>query len=163
MSVTLAIRSGSVENLNLCDRHGLHPVFNATLPPSSLPDLQVPVQQTGQPVRHPVLPRRRFRAVVAAKLEGNEVVAPPESEEEGGEVLDLLAALQQSVNRAKAARGEPVEDSDSAPSAPAPAKAGAKTADKKATAKKGTAKKATAKKHPAKKSTAKKSAAKKAG
>jgi DNA end-binding protein Ku len=47
-------------------------------------------------------------AVVRAKLEGGEVqeVAGP-AEEGAGEVVDLLAALQRSVERAKAARGEP--------------------------------------------------------
>ncbi len=47
-------------------------------------------------------------AVVRAKLEGGEVqeVAGP-AEDGAGEVVDLLAALQRSVERAKAARGEP--------------------------------------------------------
>lgn len=46
------------------------------------------------------------RAVVEAKLEGGEVKAAPEPEDSGGEVVDLLAALQQSVARAKKGRGE---------------------------------------------------------
>jgi DNA end-binding protein Ku len=47
-------------------------------------------------------------AVVRAKLEGGEVqeLAGP-AEDGAGEVVDLLAALQRSVERAKAARGEP--------------------------------------------------------
>jgi DNA end-binding protein Ku len=51
---------------------------------------------------------RAVEAVVRAKLEGGEVqdVAGP-AEDGTGEVVDLLAALQRSVERAKAARGEP--------------------------------------------------------
>jgi DNA end-binding protein Ku len=45
-------------------------------------------------------------ALVAAKLEGGEVREVPAPQETGGEVVDLLAALQQSVERAKVARGE---------------------------------------------------------
>jgi DNA end-binding protein Ku len=53
-------------------------------------------------------------AVVKAKLEGGEVKAPPQAEDEGGgEVVDLLAALQRSVDRAKSARGEPTGEDDS--------------------------------------------------
>lgn len=85
--------------------------------------------------------------VVEAKLAGGEVHAAPEPQDEGGQVVDLLAALQQSVDRAKAARGE-----TPAPAKKAPAK---KAAAKKAPAKKTTAKKAPAKKAPAKKATKK--------
>jgi DNA end-binding protein Ku len=45
-------------------------------------------------------------AVVKAKLEGGEVREVPAAKDTGGEVVDLLAALQRSVERAKAARGE---------------------------------------------------------
>lgn len=89
------------------------------------------------------------RAVVEAKLEGGEVKSAPEPEETGGEVVDLLAALQQSVARAKKGRGEDADEEDE----PAPAK----TAAKKSTAKKSTAKKSA----PAKKSAKKKAPAKK--
>jgi len=41
--------------------------------------------------------REAVEAVVAAKVEGREVVAPAESEDAGGEVLDLMAALRKSV------------------------------------------------------------------
>lgn len=85
-------------------------------------------------------------ALVRAKIDGGQVQQVEDDEEESGEVVDLLAALARSVEKAKAARGE---------SSPAPAKATAK----KATAKKATAKKATAKKSTAKKATAKKTAA----
>jgi DNA end-binding protein Ku len=94
-------------------------------------------------------------ALVKAKLEGGEVQQPEVEEEESGEVVDLLAALARSVEKAKASRGE---STSSAPATKAPAK---KSAAKKTAAKKSTTKKAAAKKAPAKKSTAKKSAPKK--
>lgn len=81
--------------------------------------------------------REAVEAVVAAKVEGREVVTPEEPEA-GGEVLDLMAALRQSVADAK--------------KAPA----------KKEPAKKAPAKKAATKEKPAKKTTAKKTPAKKA-
>ncbi|MEN3121287.1 MULTISPECIES: Ku protein [Janibacter] len=95
-------------------------------------------------------------ALVRAKVEGGEVQAVEEDEEESGEVVDLLAALARSVEKAKASRGE----------APAPAKASAKKAPAKKAVAKSTTKKTAAKKTAAKqaaatKSTAKKSAAKK--
>ena len=86
-----------------------------------------------------------------AKLEGGEVKAPEEPKKSTGEVVDLLAALQRSVDAAKTSRGEK----------PA-AKAESAEDDKPA---KKTAKKAAAKKAPAKKTakkTTKKAAAKKA-
>ena len=45
-------------------------------------------------------------SLVKSKLEGGEVREVPAPQETGGEVVDLLAALQRSVERAKAARGE---------------------------------------------------------
>ncbi len=81
-------------------------------------------------------------ALVKAKVEGGEVQAPPESKDESGEVVDLLAALKRSVDRAKASRGEDTDEEEK------PAK---KSADTKAPAKKTAAKKSTAKKTPAKK------------
>jgi len=54
--------------------------------------------------------------VVRAKLEGGEVhEAPAAAADSSGEVVDLLAALQRSVERAKAARGEPVDRAEVAP------------------------------------------------
>ncbi|WP_282070966.1 Ku protein [Janibacter hoylei] len=92
-------------------------------------------------------------ALVRAKIDGGQVQQVEDEEEESGEVVDLLAALARSVEKAKAARGE---------STPAPAKATAKKATaEKTTAKKATAKKATAKKTAATKSTGKKTSAKK--
>ena len=97
-----------------------------------------------------------LEALVRAKLEGGEVKQVEKKESTGGEVVDLLAALQKSVDAAKTARGE-------APAEKTPAK---KTAAKKAPAKKAAdkapAKKTAAKKTATKKSTTKKAAAKKA-
>jgi DNA end-binding protein Ku len=90
-------------------------------------------------------------ALVRAKVEGGEVRMAPESKDESGEVVDLLAALAKSVEKAKASRGE----------APAAEKAPAKqAATKKSTAKKPAAKKSTAKKAAAKPAAAKKAASK---
>lgn len=96
-------------------------------------------------------------AVVKAKIEGGEVKRTETSAKTGGEVVDLLAALQRSVEAAKSSRGETEE--------PAKKTAARKTAAKKtpagkAAAKTTTSKKAAAKK-PAKKTAAKKTAAKK--
>jgi DNA end-binding protein Ku len=88
-------------------------------------------------------------ALVKAKVEGGEVKRTPTSTKSSGEVVDLLAALQRSVDAAKTARGE---DDDEAP---------AKSTTKKATTKKAAAKKPAAKKSAAKKSTTKKAAARK--
>lgn len=49
---------------------------------------------------------KAVEALVAAKVEGGEVSLPPAAAEESGEVVDLLAALARSVERAKASRGE---------------------------------------------------------
>jgi DNA end-binding protein Ku len=93
--------------------------------------------------------QQAVEALVQAKLEGGEVAHTEQPKPTGGEVVDLLAALQKSVDAAKSARGE----------APAPK---AETASaKKAPATKAPAKKAAAKKAPAK-TAAKKTAAKKA-
>ncbi len=45
-------------------------------------------------------------ALVKAKIEGGEVKRTPETKKSSGEVVDLLAALQRSVEAAKTARGE---------------------------------------------------------
>ncbi|MGG5258969.1 Ku protein [Phycicoccus avicenniae] len=81
------------------------------------------------------------KELVRAKVEGGEVQVAAVEEEESGEVVDLLAALSRSVEKAKAARGE----------APAPKEKDSKPAAKKAAAKKSTAKKSTAKKSTSKK------------
>ncbi len=88
-------------------------------------------------------------ALVKAKIEGGEVQAPAAEEEEGGEVVDLLAALAKSVEKAKASRGESTTSTK-----------GEKPAAKKASAKKSAATKTAAKKSAAKKASTKKTAAK---
>ncbi len=94
-------------------------------------------------------------ALVQAKLEGGEVKHTEQAKPSGGEVVDLLAALQKSVDAAKTSRGESTEK----PAEKAPAK---KTPAKKAAAKKAPARKAPAKKTAAAKKTPAKKAAKKA-
>jgi DNA end-binding protein Ku len=103
-------------------------------------------------------------AVVRAKLEGGEVqeVAGP-AEDGAGEVVDLLAALQRSVERAKAARGEPTGTDaagDDAGRAEGGDDAGGDEPQENTTpARKAPARKAAAKKTaPAKKTAARKSA-----
>jgi DNA end-binding protein Ku len=96
-------------------------------------------------------------ALVQAKLEGGEVKAPERAEKPSGEVVDLLAALQRSVDAAKSSRGETTASEEEAEK-PAAKKTGTKTAAKKSTAKKSPAKKAPAKKPAAKKTAAKKKA-----
>src|SRR5690349_7402462 len=99
------------------------------------------------------------KALVKAKIEGGEVKRTETSTKTSGEVVDLLAALQRSVDAAKSARGESPDAEETKPAKGTPAK---KTAAKKAAAKKAAAKKSTAKKTTAKKTTTKKTAAKKA-
>jgi DNA end-binding protein Ku len=94
-------------------------------------------------------------ALVASKIEGGEVKETPEVRGEETEVVDLLAALQRSVDKAKAAKsgGAASDTSDQAEEAEG-------EADEEPAAKKGAAKKTTAKTG-AKKTAAKKTAAKK--
>jgi DNA end-binding protein Ku len=113
--------------------------------------------------------QKAVEALVQAKLEGGQVKAPAEPRKSTGEVVDLLAALQRSVEAAKSGRGETTaadtagdtaedtaeEATDEAEEKPAK-KAAAKKSTKKAPAKKAAAKKTT------KKSAGKKAAAKKA-
>lgn len=56
--------------------------------------------------------RGAVEQLVEAKLSGGDVVVREDDKEDGGQVVDLLAALQKSVERAKAARGEPLRDAD---------------------------------------------------
>ena len=99
-------------------------------------------------------------ALVRAKLEGGEVTHLEKEEPKKGEVVDLLAALQRSVEAAKTSRGETASASDEEEE-PTVEAAEEKPAAKKAPAKKAPAKKAPAKKAPAKKTAAKKTPAKK--
>jgi len=90
--------------------------------------------------------REAVEALVKAKIEGGEVKAAPKERKTGGEVVDLLAALQRSVEAAKSARGEeiaPDADTEEAPkkragksTKTAPEKASAKRATRKTTGKK---------------------------
>ncbi|MDP9444796.1 MAG: Ku protein [Actinomycetota bacterium] len=99
--------------------------------------------------------REALEALVQAKVAGLEPEAPAAEEEEGGQVLDLVAALRASVDAAKKRRGEAAAVHDAGtPAAEQPGTA------KKAAAKQSTAKKPSAKKPPAKKPAAKKPAAK---
>jgi DNA end-binding protein Ku len=82
-------------------------------------------------------------AMVQTKLEGGEVKEQPAAKDGSGEVVDLLEALQRSVDRAKASRGEPVTEPKAAPAKKTAAakktatkSAAAKTATKKTAAKK---------------------------
>jgi len=98
------------------------------------------------------------RELIDAKLERGESAtleteAKPEAGKQG-EVIDLLTALQRSVDRARGAPAGQPHDSGAGSEAKAPAK--------KAPAKKAPAKKPPAKKAPAKKAAAKKAPAKKA-
>jgi DNA end-binding protein Ku len=122
--------------------------------------------------------RAALQEVIDAKVEGREVVAPPEEEAAPSGAIDLMAALRASVERARQARGETpargkAAEEEREPVEPTPLRAArsarAATAATKATpAKKTAAKKA----EPAKKtaepaarkstSTTKKTAAKKA-
>lgn len=100
-------------------------------------------------------------ALVRSKIEGGEVQAPEAEEDEGGEVVDLLAALAKSVEKAKAARGEAPAQKETAEKASAPKAPAKKTAAKKSTTKKTPAKKTAAKKSTSKKTSTKKATTKK--
>jgi DNA end-binding protein Ku len=102
--------------------------------------------------------------LVKTKIEGGELKRTPTSAKTSGEVVDLLAALQRSVDAAKKGRGETgseiVEDAEE-PEEAEETPAG-RSAAKKTTTKKGAARKATTKKAAAKKTTTKKAGTKKA-
>jgi len=97
--------------------------------------------------------RGAVEALVKAKIEGGEVKRTPETKKSSGEVVDLLAALQRSVDAAKTARGEKAESDDSDKT---------EKSNKSATKKASATKAKSPKKKAAKKSTAKKAADKKA-
>ena len=107
--------------------------------------------------------REAVEALVKAKVEGGEVKAAPKERKTGGEVVDLLAALQRSVEAAQSARGEGARggSADEEPADEQPARSAAARSTSKKTAKKAAAK-APAKKTPAKKAPTKKTTAKKA-
>jgi DNA end-binding protein Ku len=97
--------------------------------------------------------------LVQAKLEGGEVKAAPAEEKKTGEVVDLLAALQRSVEAAKTSRGESAAEAAEEPASEAPAEKG--TTKKKAASKKSAPKTTSSKKSASKKPAAKKAAPKK--
>jgi DNA end-binding protein Ku len=82
--------------------------------------------------------------LIEAKREGHEPPETPEQEAPAGEVVDLMAALQESVAKARTARGEDATIHEM-PNKPTAKKTAKKQPAKKATAKK-TAKKATGRK-----------------
>jgi DNA end-binding protein Ku len=102
-----------------------------------------------------------LRQLIEAKVSSGDVAQPPVAAEEeaarGGEVVDLLTALQRSVERARAGRGEGAEAAPAAARSAAPAR----TTASKSTASKSTAKKTATKKTAGKKTAAKKTATKK--
>lgn len=108
--------------------------------------------------------REAVEAVVTSKVEGREVVSPPGVDtDEGGEVLDLMAALRASVAAAKKARGAEgetaVRETSSTQSAAKSSAAKKTAAPKKTAARKAPVKKSTASKAPAKKATPRKKSA----
>ena len=80
--------------------------------------------------------RDALMSVIESKIEGHEVKAP-EPVEEGGKLIDLMAALEASVNAAKAARKgeEPVSVADAKKARAGRAAAGGKAAAKAKAAK----------------------------
>lgn len=103
-------------------------------------------------------------ALVKSKIEGGEVQLPETEDEDGGEVVDLLAALAKSVEKAKASRGESSPSEEKAPAKKTAKKVSSGTkasTGTKAPAKKAPAKKTATKKTATKKTTAKKSSPKK--
>ena len=98
-------------------------------------------------------------ALVATKIEGGEITETPEAKSDDSEVIDLLAALQRSVDKAKAGKAARADSAGPAPASESAPGGDAKTT-KKAAAAKSTTKKA-AQKSTTKKSAAKKSAVKK--
>jgi DNA end-binding protein Ku len=99
--------------------------------------------------------QKAVEAVVQAKLEGGEVKTPEEPKKSTGEVVDLLAALQRSVDAAKTSRGESSASSDD-DEKPAKKTGSAKKSTAKKTAKKSTKKAATKKRSSKKKAAARK-------
>ena len=106
--------------------------------------------------------RGAVEEMVKAKIEGGEVKRTPAAKKSSGEVVDLLAALQRSVDAARTSRGEAPSEQAEEPAAEAeeaeePAE---ETEEKDATSKKKAAKKTPAKKT-TKKAATKKTASKK--
>ncbi|HSL58145.1 MAG TPA: Ku protein [Acidimicrobiales bacterium] len=121
-----------------------------------------------EPEKHRDTHRERVLALIESKAAGEEAVVTPEVEA-GAPVIDLMAALEASVEQRQQARGRHPSSSaatDEGEARPARRSRKATSAEKapasKATSSKAPAKKASASKAPAKKATAKKAPAKKA-
>ncbi|MFI7102402.1 Ku protein [Streptomyces sp. NPDC050161] len=107
--------------------------------------------------------REAVEALVTAKLEGGEPVAPASSGTSGGQVIDLMAALESSVKAAREGRGEGAADEgeESASVTPIRGRKGTGSGTESGAepgADKGGTKKTSAAKAPAKKAAAKKTA-----
>ena len=104
--------------------------------------------------------RQAVESLVKAKVEGGEVQRAPQPTKSSGEVVDLLAALQRSVDQARTSRGE-APSSEEAVDEEADGSDTSKSSGsaKKAPAKKASTKKTSAKKAPAKKTSGKKASA----
>ncbi|MFJ1895220.1 MULTISPECIES: Ku protein [unclassified Streptomyces] len=104
--------------------------------------------------------REALEQLIEAKSEGKEAPEPAEdTERESGKVMDLMAALNASVQAAKESRGADEGDGDATVH---PMRSRGKTPAKKAAARKTAAKKAAGKKSTAEKTAAKRSHTKKA-
>ena len=106
--------------------------------------------------------RNAVDALVAAKVEGGEIKAPEQPRRSTGEVVDLMAALQRSVDAAKTSRGggeksarsaDPTKEESAADATAkkSPAKKTASPSPKQKPAAKKSAKKTSTRKAPAKK------------
>ena len=73
---------------------------------------------------------KAVETMVKNKIEGGEVKRTPVSTKSSGEVVDLLAALQRSVEAAKTARGESTPAAEEKPKKKAAKKSPAKKAKK---------------------------------
>ncbi len=98
--------------------------------------------------------REALEGLVRAKIEGGEVKRAPQPAKSSGEVVDLLAALQRSVDQARSSRGEPAQG----PAEHDPEETEDAAPARKSSARKSSAQKSTksAKKAPGKKAAAKK-------
>ncbi|MEV6194803.1 Ku protein [Streptomyces sp. NPDC051920] len=106
--------------------------------------------------------RKAVEELVTAKAEGHEAPAAPAGDEDGGKVLDLMAALEKSVRAARQSREDTTGGGQDAevtelPSGGTRRRGSSRTAPKEVGGKKSTstAKKTAAKKTPARKSTTK--------
>jgi len=104
--------------------------------------------------------REAVETLVRTKIEGGEVKRMAPEPKSGGEVVDLLAALQRSVDAARSARGEAPASASAEDDGDEGAGDGGEASSEGGAAKSPTARKSTAKKSTAKKAAAKKPAKK---